>query len=220
MYSLRHSTSHPLGREADWRQFLLAVEPSVERGMNLGVYSLKNALQEYEKSLNEWFLWKRDKLQMLMGSESNSQLRNIVSESIKDSTTAFPEWTLLVQEKLKALTKTVEPLNAQLFMSQDLKFYQRRVFKILKESFMEVFVTRVERRCRKLFGSFSNSVDKKLSKVLIWYRHQVEEKLQELEEQSVQLEQAVKTVQNAQVRDYRSEVSRVLIDRDGSLQRS
>ncbi|GJQ15919.1 hypothetical protein GpartN1_g7710.t1 [Galdieria partita] len=218
MSSQLNSSSHPLGGKVEWRQLLLAVEPNVERGMNLGVYSLKEALREYDEALEKWFLWKKDNLQQLLDSDKNNQLSNIISESLNNSTMDFPEWTLLVQEKLMASTKTVGQLNTQLFIQYDVEFYRKRVFKILKEAFMEVFVTRTERRCRKLFGSFSNRADKKLSKVLKLHRHQVEEKLQELEDLFAQLEHAMKTAQTAQVRDRGSEARGVLIDITGVVE--
>jgi hypothetical protein len=70
-------------REAEWKQLLLAVEPSVERGVNLGIHTFKQVLEEYQKALDEWFHHKKDKLQQLLAPDRNRQWNDRFSESLK-----------------------------------------------------------------------------------------------------------------------------------------
>jgi len=199
------------------------VEPSVERGVNLGIHTFKQVLEEYQKALDEWFHHKKDKLQQLLAPDRNRQWNDRFSESLKYSASEldFPDWTLLIQEQLESSLQNAAILspNLDLFAQHNVLYYRKRVFKVLKEAFMEVFVSQVESRCRKLFGPFSNTMDKKISKVLFEYRQQAEEKLHKLENQLVQLNQAVvETTQKTQTRGESSEANIVWVDITGIVE--
>lgn len=83
MYRQQHF-GLPVEIEAEWKQLLVAVEPSIERGINLGISRLKDAFQEYENSREEWFLLKKHKLEELLEAEKNKQLSDRLLQIINN----------------------------------------------------------------------------------------------------------------------------------------
>eukprot|EP00166_Cyanidium_caldarium_P000906 ctg_138.g71 len=169
-------STRPLSLET--KQFLSAVEPSLERGINLGLNSLIASLQEYELLLGSLFEHKLERLEYQIEQVVRDQLQQTLRHCLLNLT-LVSQLNNFDDRKVFHQSRSVWSAEAANKLKQTI---DSKIAKTFKDSFMDYFVSETESCCRRHLHNFSLTLENELSQVFKDRYKETSSKLSQLQE--------------------------------------